>query len=412
MSDIDQPPDSTPPPKPGRYPRNVYVTAGASLLTDISSEMVIHLVPLFLAGVLKTSTPLIGLIEGMAETTASLTKLVSGYLSDRIGNRKWPTVAGYSLSLLARPLLAVASGWPAIFAARFADRFGKGVRTAPRDAIIADSVSAGRRGDAFGFQRAADTLGAFIGLAIAIAVVYWSQQRDTQLERATFTTLAWLSMIPLALAVGLLAWGIHEAKGPQQAARVPARISLAAFDSRFRFALLCVAIFTLGNSADAFIVLLAQNRGASVLTTLIMVLIFNGVYTIFAQPFGRLSDRIGRLTVIMVGWGFYALVYLGFALSSTIWQIGVLWALYGLYYAMTEGALKSLVADLVPSAQRGTGYGWINGTIGVMALPASLLGGLLWQWFGPSATFFFGALMAGVALILIVRLRGRPLTAA
>ena len=148
MSDIDQPPVATPPPAPGRYPRNVYVTAGASLLTDISSEMVVHLLPLFLAGVLKTSTPLIGLIEGMAETTASLTKLFSGYLSDRIGNRKWPTVAGYSLSLLARPLLAVANAWPAIFAARFADRLGKGVRTAPRDAIIADSVSADRRGDA------------------------------------------------------------------------------------------------------------------------------------------------------------------------------------------------------------------------------------------------------------------------
>ena len=411
-NEINQSPDSTPSPASGRYPRNVYVTAGASLLTDISSEMVIHLVPLFLAGVLKTSTPLIGLIEGMAETTASLTKLVSGYLSDRIGSRKWPTVAGYSLSLLARPLLAVANAWPAIFTARFADRLGKGVRTAPRDAIIADSVSADRRGDAFGFQRAADTLGAFIGLLIAIAVVFWSQQRDAQLERATFTTLAWLSMIPLALAVGLLAWGLREVATARTAARAPARISLAAFDGRFRFALLCVALFTLGNSADAFIVLLAQNRGASVLTTLIMVLIFNGVYTIFAQPFGRLSDRVGRLTVIMVGWGFYALVYLGFALSSTVWQVGVLWALYGLYYAMTEGALKSLVADLVPSAQRGTGYGWLNGTIGVMALPASLLGGLLWQWFGPSATFFFGALMAGVALILLLWLRGKPLAVA
>ena len=412
MTHTTDTPETDPAPTPGRYPRNVYVTAGASLLTDISSEMVVYLLPLFLAGVLKTSTPLIGLIEGMAETTASLTKLVSGYLSDRIGNRKWPTVAGYSLSLLARPLLAVANGWPAIFVARFADRFGKGVRTAPRDAIIADSVSAARRGDAFGFQRAADTLGAFIGLLIAIAVVYWSQQRDVQLERATFATLAWLSMIPLALAVGLLAWGLREVKAPTQATqapRAPARISLAAFDSRFRFALLCVALFTLGNSADAFIVLLAQNRGASVLTTLVMVLIFNGVYTIFAQPFGRLSDRVGRLTLIMVGWGFYALVYLGFALSTTVWQIGVLWALYGLYYAMTEGALKSLVADLVPSAQRGTGYGWLNGTIGLMALPASLLGGLLWQWLGPSATFFFGALMAGVALLLIVRLRSRPI---
>jgi len=402
MADPIELPKDTQTPSPGRYPRNVYVTAGASLLTDISSEMVIHLLPLFLASVLKASMPLIGIIEGLAETTASLTKLLSGHLSDRIGNRKWLTVAGYSLSFLARPLLAAAGGWPAILGARFADRFGKGVRSAPRDAIIADSVAADRRGDAFGFQRAADTLGAFVGLLIAIGVVYWSQQRDLQLERATFTTLVWLSMIPLALAVGLLLWGLRESRTAYRAAETPARIGLGAFDRRFRRALLCIALFTLGNSADAFIVLLAQQHGASVLTTLIMVLVFNGVYTLFAQPFGKLSDRVGRLTVVVVGWGFYTLIYLGFALSTAIWQIGILWALYGLYYALTEGALKSLVADLTPSAQRGTGYGWLNGTIGIMALPASLWGGLLWQWFGPSATFYFGALMAGVALSLII----------
>jgi len=305
MADPIELPKDTQTPSPGRYPRNVYVTAGASLLTDISSEMVIHLLPLFLASVLKASMPLIGIIEGLAETTASLTKLLSGHLSDRIGNRKWLTVAGYSLSFLARPLLAAAGGWPAILGARFADRFGKGVRSAPRDAIIADSVAADRRGDAFGFQRAADTLGAFVGLLIAIGVVYWSQQRDLQLERATFTTLVWLSMIPLALAVGLLLWGLRESRTAYRAAETPARIGLGAFDRRFRRALLCIALFTLGNSADAFIVLLAQQHGASVLTTLIMVLVFNGVYTLFAQPFGKLSDRVGRLTVVVVGWGFY-----------------------------------------------------------------------------------------------------------
>ncbi len=410
MSSSPKTPALAPRSRKRRYPRNVYVTTAASLLTDISSEMVVYLLPLFLSGVLKTSTPLIGLIEGMAETTASLTKLASGYLSDRLGNRKWLTVAGYSLSLVAKPLLAVAGAWPAVFIARFADRFGKGVRTAPRDALIADSVSADRRGDAFGFQRAGDTLGAFIGLAIAIAVVYWTQQRDVELERATFTMLVWLSMIPLALAVALLAWGLREVKAQRQATKTPARLSLMAFDRRFRFALLCVAIFTLGNSADAFIVLLAQQRGASVLTTLLMVLMFNGVYTIFAQPFGKLSDRIGRLRVILFGWSFYALVYLGFALSRDMWQVGILWALYGLYYAMTEGAIKSLVADLTPSAQRGAGYGWLNGTIGLMALPASLIAGFLWQTIAPSAAFLFGALMAVVAIVLISRMRGMAIS--
>jgi len=391
-----------------RYPRNVYVTTAASLLTDIASEMVVYLLPLFLAGVLKTSTPLIGLIEGMAETTASLTKLASGYLSDRLGNRKWLTVAGYSLSLAVKPFLATATSWQIIFGARFVDRLGKGIRTAPRDALIADSISADRRGDAFGFQRAGDTLGAFIGLAVAIGVVYWSQQRSLELTQATFTTIVWLSMIPAALAVVVLAVGLQERRRATTTVQASVRLTLAALDSRFRLALLAVAIFTLGNSADAFIVLLAQARGADVLTTLFMVLLFNGVYTIFAQPFGKLSDRIGRRRVILFGWSFYALVYLGFTFSQSVWQIAVLWALYGLYYAMTEGAIKSLVADLVPSAQRGVGYGWLNGTIGLMALPASLLAGLLWQAVAPSAAFAFGAAMAVAAMLLMMRVRAEP----
>ncbi len=392
-----------------RYPRNVYVTAVGSLLTDISTEMVVYLVPLFLAGVLKTSPPLIGLIEGVAETTAALSKLTSGYISDRIGNRKWVAVSGYTLSLLVKPLLALATTWSMVFAARFGDRLGKGIRTAPRDALIADSIDVRRRGAAFGFQRAGDTLGAFLGLAIAIIVIFWFQRNSLELERSTFTTIVWLSMIPAAMAVLVLAFGLEERRRPKAATPTAPQpkvsLSLSSFDLRFRLALLSVALFTLGNSADAFIVLLAQDRGASVLTTLLMILLFNGVYTIFAQPFGKWSDRVGRLRVIRLGWSFYALLYLGFALSNAVWQIAVLWALYGLYYAMTEGALKSLVADLVPSVQRGAGYGWLNGTIGMMALPASLIAGLLWQGIAPSAAFLFGAGMAGVALVILARIQ-------
>lgn len=392
-----------------RYPRNVYVTTIGSLLTDISTEMVVYLVPLFLAGVLKASTPLIGLIEGVAETTAALSKLASGYLSDRIGNRKWLAVSGYALSLFVKPLLAIATTWSMVFAARFGDRLGKGIRTAPRDALIADSIDAPRRGAAFGFQRAGDTLGAFIGLAIAIAVIFWSQQNSLDLDRNTFAMIVWLSMIPAAAAVLVLAFGLEERRRPtvvsSGAPSPKINLSLASFEPRFRLALLSVALFTLGNSADAFIVLLAQDRGASVLTTLLMILLFNGVYTIFAQPFGKWSDRVGRLRLIKLGWGFYALLYLGFALSNAVWQIAVLWALYGLYYALTEGALKSLVADLVPSAQRGAGYGWLNSTIGLMALPASLIAGFLWQAIAPSAAFLFGAGMAGIALLIMARIK-------
>lgn len=394
---------------PRRYPRNVYVTAIGSLLTDISTEMVIYLVPLFLAGALKASTPLIGLIEGVAETTAALSKLASGYLSDRIGNRKWLAVSGYTLSLLVKPLLAIATTWSMVFVARFGDRLGKGIRTAPRDALIADSIDAPRRGAAFGFQRAGDTLGAFIGLAIAIVVIFWNQQNSLELDRNAFATIVWLSMIPAAAAVLVLAFGLEERRRPAGAAAVAPlpqiNLSLTSFDPRFRLALLSIALFTLGNSADAFIVLLAQDRGASVLATLLIILLFNGVYTIFAQPFGKWSDRVGRLRVIRLGWGFYMLLYLGFALSNAVWQIAVLWALYGLYYALTEGALKSLVADLVPSAQRGAGYGWLNSTIGLMALPASLIAGLLWQAIAPSAAFLFGAGMAGIALLIMARIK-------
>lgn len=388
-----------------RYPRNVYVTALASLLTDVSAEMVVHLIPLFLANVLKTPTALIGLIEGAAETTASLTKLLSGWISDRLDNRKWPTVLGYALSLLAKPLLAAAGTWEAVFGARFADRFGKGIRTSPRDALIAGSVSLEQRGDAFGFQRAGDTLGAFLGTSLAIVVVFLTQQQSALLNGTTFQTLIWLSMIPIAVAVAVLAFGLQEIHVARKANSVRQRLSLAAFDRRYRWVLLCVAVFTLGNSADAFIVLLAQARGADVLTTLLMVLIFNGVYTILAQPFGRLSDQVGRRKVIIFGWLFYAVVYLGFALSSSIWQVALLWALYGVYYAMTEGAVKALVADLVPAAQRGTGYGWLNGIIGIVALPASFVAGILWQIWGPPAPFLFGAFLAGLAVVLLLRLR-------
>jgi MFS family permease len=391
-----------------RYPRNVYVTTLASLLTDISSEMVVYLIPLFLANVLNTPTAVIGLIEGAAETTASLTKLFSGWISDRLDNRKWPTVIGYALALVAKPLLAVAGAWQTVFAARFIDRFGKGIRTAPRDALIAGSVGAGQRGDAFGFHRAGDTLGAFIGIGLAIVVVYLTQQQSALLNSTTFRTIVWLSMIPVAIAVVVLAFGLKEIRVARVAGDVRPRLSLAGFDGRFRWVLLCVAIFTLGNSADAFIVLLAQARGASVLTTLVMVLIFNGVYTICAQPFGNLSDRVGRLKLIVGGWLFYAVVYLGFALSNTIWQVALLWALYGVYYAMTEGAVKALVADLVPSAQRGTGYGWLNGTIGIVALPASFVAGILWQVYGPAAPFLFGATLAGLAVLLMLRLAATP----
>ena len=387
-------------------PRNVWVVTATSFLTDISSEMLVYLVPLFLAGVLGVRLSVVGLIEGVAETTASLVKVFSGWFSDRLGRRKWLTVAGYSLSALAKPLFAVANSWGAVLAIRFTDRLGKGIRTAPRDALVADSIDEQHRGLAFGLHRAGDTAGALIGLLLALAVVLAMQGREITLERATFRTIAVLSIIPAALAVLVLIVGARDV--PVSSQRERPRLSLAGFDSRFKRLLAVVVLFTLGNSSDAFLVLRAQSLGLGLPTVLGMLALFNLLYSLVSGPAGALSDRIGRRRLIVGGWLVYALIYLGFAAAHVAWQMWALFAAYGLYYALTEGSVKALVADVVAPSTRGSAYGLFNGAIGLAALPSSLLAGLLWQgvggWagFGPAAPFIFGAVMALLAASLLL----------
>lgn len=390
-----------------KFPRNVIVTTIGSLLTDISSEMIVYLLPLFLAGVLMTPIAFVGLIEGVAETTASFTKLFSGFISDRLGRRKGLVVAGYGLSTVAKGLLLIATAWPMAFFARFADRVGKGIRTAPSDALIADSVDEKQRGAAFGFHRAGDTFGAFAGVGIAAFIVWLTQQQSLQLSRETFIAIVLVSIIPAALAVAVLAFGLREIKSNKPA--IAPKLSLAGFDAPFKMLLVIVGLFTLGNSADSFIVLRAQDRGASIFTILLMVLGFNFVYMLAAQPLGRLSDTIGRKKLLIAGWALYALVYLGFAISQTALMVGALWAAYGLYYALTEGTSKAFIADLVPAHLRGTAYGLYNATVGLLALPASLIAGVLWQAFGAPAPFLFGGVMALVAsVLLLLQMRAVP----
>ncbi len=387
-------------------PRNVWVVTAASFLTDISSEMILHLLPLFLANVLGVRTSVIGLIEGVAETSSSLLKVFSGWLSDRLGDRKWLTVAGYSLSTLAKPFLVVANTWGAVLAVRFADRVGKGIRTAPRDALVADSIDEKRRGLAFGLHRAGDTAGALIGLLIALGVVYALQGADLTLQRPTFQTLVLISIAPAVLAVLVLAAGAKNV--PVTSQRERPRLSLAGFDPRFKRFLIVMVLFTLGNSSDAFLVLRAQSLGLSVAGVMGVLALFNLVYALISTPAGALSDRIGRRKVIVGGWLAYAAIYLGFGLAGAAWQIWALFALYGIYYGLAEGAGKALVADVVAPAQRGTAYGVYNAAIGLAAFPASLIAGLLWQgvggWagFGPSAPFLFGAGMALLAVVLLM----------
>ena len=329
-----------------RLPRNVWIVTATSFLTDISSEMLVYMVPLFLANVLGTGTAIIGFIEGLAETTASLMKIYSGALSDKLGKRKWLTVLGYGLSAISKPFLYFANSWGWVLGVRFSDRLGKGIRTAPRDALVADGVDEKQRGLAFGLHRAGDTFGAFIGIGIAALIVWLTQSEAIDLTRRTFQVAVLASIIPAVLAVIVLALGARDS-AIQKRSTVPV-FSMKGLDHRFRLFLLVLILFTLGNSSDAFIILRAQERGLNVLHVMFMMMTFSLIYASLSGPLGVLSDRIGRRKLIIAGWLTYGLVYLGFAASTTGWQIWVLFGLYGIYYAATEGAAKALVADLVP----------------------------------------------------------------
>ncbi|MEW5939688.1 MAG: MFS transporter [Chloroflexota bacterium] len=387
---------------------NVWVVTATSLLTDISSEMIVYLIPLFLANVLGVRTAVIGLIDGVAETTASLLKIYSGALSDKLGKRKWLTVAGYSLSTLAKPFLYIANSWGWVLGVRFADRVGKGIRTAPRDALVADSIDSTQRGFAFGLHRAGDTLGAFLGLAGAAAIVGLTQSQADLLAPSTFRLAVLISVIPAVLAVIVLALGARDVAKANPSAKPT--LSLKGFDKRFKIFLVIIVLFTLGNSSDSFIVLRGQERGLNVLQVILMVMTFNFIYAILAGPLGALSDKIGRRRLILFGWLAYGLVYLGLAFSQTGWQVWALFGLYGIYYAATEGVARALIADLVPESLRGTAYGLYAAAVGLTALPASVIAGVLWQgvgsWpgFGAPAPFAFGAAMSLLAGILFWRL--------
>jgi MFS family permease len=387
-------------------PRNVWAVSLTSFLMDISSEMVLNILPLFLSNVLGASTTVIGLIEGIAEATASLLKMFSGWLSDRLRARKWLAVAGYALSAAVKPFFYFASSWPVVLAVRWADRVGKGIRTAPRDALVADSIDESQRGLAFGFHRAADTGGALLGLLIALGVVLAAQSAAVELSQSTFQALVLVSLVPALLAVLSLAVGARDVPlGDDQRAR-PA-ISFKGLGKRFLVFMLIVGLFDLGNSSDAFLVLRAQERGLSVAGILGMLATFNLIYTLVSAPAGALSDRVGRKQLLVAGWLAYAAIYLGFALAGTAWQIWALYALYGLYYGLAYGTAKAMVADLVPAELRGTAYGTYSATLALIDLPASIIAGVLWQglggWpgFGAPAPFLFGAVLAFAAAVLM-----------
>ncbi len=383
---------------------NILVFGLVSFLTDVSSEMIYPLLPLFLTAVLGAGPVFLGLIEGLAESTSSLLKLFSGLLSDRSNRRKPLVLAGYGLSSLARPLVAATATPMQVLLIRFTDRVGKGIRTSPRDALIVESVDPTLRGRAFGFHRAMDHAGAIAGPLLASALLA-SVTSDLR-------TVFWLAAIPGGFAVVLILVGVREAPRPPRPMTGVAPLD-ALPRGELRAYLLILFLFTLGNSSDAFLLLQAGRLGVTPTAIPLLWVMFHLVKMASVLPFGALSDRIGRRGMIVAGWGVYALAYLGFALARTELHVWLLFALYGLFYGLTEGTEKALLADLAPPDRRGGAFGWYHFAVGIGALPASLLFGWLWQQAGAPAAFGFGALLAALAagLLLILVHPSSPVAA-
>ncbi|MGB9700845.1 MAG: MFS transporter [Thermodesulfobacteriota bacterium] len=374
--------------------RQIFVLGWVSFFTDVSSEMIYPLLPVFLTSVLGASPTFLGLIEGVAEATASLGKLLSGWLSDRWQKRKALVVFGYLLSSVVRPLVALSTSAGQVLIIRFLDRVGKGIRTSPRDALIADSTAEDVHGKSFGFQRAMDHTGAVVGPLISFLLISYF----TQNYRLIFA----LAFIPAFWAVFILITGVQEKIiSPPPAVNPLGKISLKSYSPSLRIFLFAVIIFSLGNSSDAFLILQAKENGVGVAWIPVLWMILHVVKSLSATPGGILSDRWGRKKTIILGWLLYSAIYFGFAASKSPETIWVLFTVYGLFYGLTEGAERALVADLVPSSGRGTAFGLYNFSVGLSTLPASLLMGFFWEKCGAPFAFTFGACLAILAVFLL-----------
>jgi MFS family permease len=396
----------------GRLPRTlgaggatILILGITSFLTDVSSEMTLTVLPIFLTGTLGVSVATVGIIEGVGESTAALARLFAGQLSDRLPRRLPVVIAGYGLSALTKPLFALVTGaWLAGFL-RFSDRLGKGVRTAPRDALIADVATEGRRGLAFGIHRAADTAGAVTGV-LGAALLIVALGGGHELTRGEFQRLVLIAGIPALLGVALLT-RIREQPQPVEEVRADAavarrRFSLPQTVAERRY-LLVVLAFALGNSSDAFLVLRMVDVGMGIVAVLLLLAARNLVETVLAIPAGVLSDRVGRRHLLLAGYIVYAVIYGGLALAGSTVIVALLVLAYGAYYGATEGMSRAFVADISPSYGRGGSYGWFHMATAITALPASVFAGVLWTEYGPAAAFAFGGACALVAAVLLLR---------
>lgn len=383
-------------PQKVKLPRNVKVMGLVSFFNDISSEMIYPIVPIFLTTVLQAPASVVGLIEGVAEATASLLKMVSGWLSDRLQKRKIFVAAGYSLSAASKFLMGLAAGWPFVLFARFIDRFGKGTRTAARDALIVDSVEPAMRGRAFGLHRAMDSAGAVIGPILALLLIYLYQNN--------FRLIFFLAGIPSAIGVILLLLFVKEKIRPLSEVKTDKpltanyKFSWKELDPAFKKFLLISLVFAIGNSSDAFLILRAQDLGLAATLTVAAYVLFNLTYSFFSYPAGIIVDKIGAKKILILGYWLFALVYLALGLIQNDLWIWFIFPIYGIYMALTDGVSKAYIAQMIPKEKSGTAFGAYLMLTGLCMFVASLAAGLLWKYINPSATFYFGALMAVIAV--------------
>lgn len=380
--------------KRDRLAGNIALLGFVSFFADVSSEMVYPIIPLFLSGPLGAPAVAVGVIEGIAESTASVLKLYSGWFSDRVRRRVPLIFGGYALAAVAKPAIAAAVAWPMVLGARFLDRAGKGLRTAPRDALIAESTEPSEHGRAFGLHRAMDSAGAVVGPLVAIALL-------AMFGAGNYRPIFLLAFLPGVAGAALVLIAREPARAPRERASAPPILSLAGYDRRFLVFLGVTMLFALGNSSDAFLILRARDLGLGALAAVLAYVVYNVVYASLSLPAGIRSDRIGRRRVLVAGFAVFAAVYGCFAIARDAWAVWPLFAVYGAYIAMTDGVARAYIADLVEPQRRGAALGLYNAILGVMVLVASVLGGALWDLIGPEATFAFGATTAAAAAMVL-----------
>lgn len=373
---------------------NVFIFGLVSLLTDVSSDMIYPLLPVFLVQTLGASQGFVGLVEGIAESTAAFFTLFSGKVADRTRDRSRLIFFGYSLSSLSRPLIALAQNPMTVLFVRFFDRIGKGIRTSPRDALIADSVQSGSRGAAYGLHRSMDHIGAVLGPLIA-SILLATVVKEVR-------TIFWLATIPALLSVLLIIWKVREVLPKDRLLSSSKGLRFSAPDTRLRYYLVILFIFILSCSSDAFLLLRARELGVDVVLLPLIWMIFNLVKAFTTLPGGILADKIGKRRTILLGWIIYILVYAGFAFAKTPAHAWILFASYGLFYGLTEGSERAFLADLAPERDKGLAFGWFYLITGLAALPASLLFGWIWQVAGSPAAFLVSASISSVATFLMV----------